>query len=84
MRVAIGLSFHNEKSFKEAVNSNIQFNVPADDPNPILGMGPCISQDRSLRIGLNDLHACLESVNTIPKGRDNKIGGSDDIQMVHR
>ena len=84
MRVAIGLSFHDETSFKEAVNSNIQFNVPADDPSPISGTGPCISRDGSLHIGLDDPNACPEIVNTTPMGRDDEIVGNDDIQMVYR
>ena len=84
MRVAIGLSFHDETSFEEAVNSSFQFNVPGDDPNPILGTGPCISQDGSLHSGLDDPNACPEIVNTTPKERDDEIGGSDDIQMVYR
>ena len=84
MRVSLGLSFHDETFFEEALNNSLQFNVSVDDPNPILGTGPCISRDGSLRIGLDDPNACPKIVDSTSKGRGDEIGGSDDIQMVYR
>ena len=84
MRLSIGLSFHHETSFEEAVSSSFWFNVPVDDPNPVCGMGPFVSRDGILHIELDDPNASPEIVNTTSKGRNDEISGSDDIQMVYR
>ena len=75
----MGLSFHDEPSLVEAVDS-LQFG--ADNPNPIVGMGS-LSEDRNLGIDPDDLNANLEMVNISQERRDND-DGSDEIQMVDR
>ena len=75
----MGLSFHNEASLVEAVDS-LQF--AADHPNPIVGMGS-LSEDGNLGIEPDDLNADLEIVNISQERRDDDEGlGSDEIQMV--
>ena len=73
----MGLSFHDEPSLVEAVSS-LRFG--GADLNP--GMGS-INEDGSLRIGRHDPNAIPEMI-SIEEGRDDDIGGSDDIQIVDR
>lgn len=65
----MGLSFHDETSFVEAVSS-LQFNT-ADDPNPNLETE---SIDRDWNLWRNGNY----------QQRGDDIGGSDIIQMVDR
>ena len=84
MRVSLGLSFHDEPSLVESVGS-LRFNA-VDDPNPNLGTEN-VNQDGSLGIGLDDLNAGQDIVNTSQKRVDDAdidIGGSDEIKMVYR
>ena len=79
----MGLSFHDEPSFVEAVSS-LRFKE-VDDPNPILGTGNNISQDGSLGIGLDNLNEGQEIVNVSQEKRDDaEIGGYDEIQIICR
>ena len=68
----MGLSFHDEPSLVEAVGS-LRF-----DAMPRTG-----SLDGSLRTGPHDPYAIPEMI-SIEEGRDDDIGGGDDIQIVYR
>jgi len=75
----MGLSFHDQASLVEAVDS-LQF--AADHPNPIVGMGS-LSEDGNLGIEPDDLNANLEMVDIRQERRDDDEG-SDEMQMVDR
>jgi hypothetical protein len=75
----MGLSFHDEPSLVETVDS-LQFG--ADHPNPIVGMGS-LGEDGDFGIEPDDLDTNLEMVN-IGQGRRDDDDRSDEIQMVDR
>jgi len=77
VRVSLGLSFHNEESFVEAVGS-LQF--ATNNPNPIPGTGS-MDQDGSLYIGYDDPNPLSDMYQ---ERRDDESGRSDDIQIVGR
>ena len=75
----MGLSFHDEPSFVEAVGS---LRFEGANPNAMLGTGS-ISLDGSLRSGPHDPNAIPEMID-IEERRDDDIGRGDDIQIVDR
>jgi hypothetical protein len=77
----MGLSFHDEPSFVEAVGT---WRLVDDDSNSIRKKRS-ISEDWTLDIGPHELNATpeLEMITFKGKGRDDDFDGSDDIQMVN-
>jgi hypothetical protein len=75
----MGLSFHDEPSLLEAVDS-MQF--AADYPNPMVEMGS-LGEDGDLGIEPDDLNVDLGMVNISQERRDND-DGSDETHIVDR
>jgi hypothetical protein len=75
----MGLSFHDEPSLVEVV-SDLRFEA---DQNPIPRAESSITLDGSLRPGPYDPNAILEMI-SIEEGRDDDIGGGDDIEIIDR
>jgi hypothetical protein len=79
----MGLSFDDDTSIVEAVESVVRFQVAPDDPIPNPETER-ISQDGSIQFAPDDLNPVPGTRSISQNKGDDDIGGSDDIWMVDR